>query len=107
MFIPSNHARTRNAQRNLRESDLAYVVANGQEYHKAGAIIYYLRSCDVAEKDLKSNQYARLIGTAVITSKDDGTEITAWRNRKTGLKIIKQKPVGNRLGRKEVYATGS
>jgi hypothetical protein len=86
------HAYTRLAHRNLREEEVKYVVDHGQKFHQAGALIYFLRDCDIPLEDRSDAQKSRLAGTAVILSKDGTKLITAWRNRRFGLKHIKQKP---------------
>ncbi len=88
----SFHSRIRSAQRNLSDEAIAYIMVHGKCFHKAGAMIYFLRNRDIPEGDQANDQWARLEGTAVVFSKDGGTLITAWRNRQNGLKRIKQKP---------------
>jgi len=91
MWRLSEHSLSRIAQRNLSNTDIEYVVANGQRFHRAGALIYYLRQRDVPEWDRANNQRMRLNGTAVILTKDAQTVITVWRNRRGGLKRIRCK----------------
>ena len=86
------HARQRSAQRNVSAAEVQYVIDHGQRFHKAGALIYFLRRCDVPEDDLNDDERTRLMGTAVILTKDGRRVITIWRNRRDGLKHIKHKP---------------
>ena len=88
----SRHATVRAAQRNLNDSDINYVTTYGKKFHKAGALIYYLRKRDIPDWDRSDPQWTRLIGTAVIMTKDGRQVITVWRNRSKGLKRIKRKP---------------
>ncbi len=96
MFVYSNHARLRSVQRNLSPSKIDDVVEYGQVFHKAGGEFYYLRQRDIPQEDdlpegKKVTDFDRLVGTAVLVSRD-GTLITTWRNRRTGLKHIRCKP---------------
>ena len=91
MFQHTEHSAVRAAQRGLSEKDIEYVFEFGSCYHGAGCIIYYLRRQDVPFPDLRCDWARRLMGTALIVSKDDTTLVTAWRNRRTGLKQIRKK----------------
>jgi hypothetical protein len=88
----SDHSKYRIAQRNLSTDKISYITTYGQCFHRAGAKIYYLRRRDIPEWDRNNDQLAKLIGTALILTKDGRTLITAWRNQHNGLKHIKQKP---------------
>ena len=88
----SKHAVVRAAQRNLTVKEIGYVIAYGQRFRRAGALIYYLRKRDIPEWDRSEKQLTRLAGTAVILTKDGRRVITVWRNRQNGLKRIKHKP---------------
>lgn len=85
------HARLRTAQRNLAPDQVRYVMTYGQRVHRAGALIYFLRRRDIPEWDQSADRWARLEGTAVILTKDGRRLITAWRNRRDGLKQIRRK----------------
>lgn len=88
----NKHSSRRTAQRNLSPEAVGYVLAYGQRFHRAGALICYLRGRDVPEWDRANDRWARLAGTAVILTRDGRTVITAWRNRRSGLRRIKHKP---------------
>lgn len=92
MIDLSEHVQKRMAQRSLSIDDLAYVIAHGQRFHQAGALIYYLRRCDVPWYDQADDDCTGLVGTAVIVSRDGGQVITAWRNQRCGLRRIRRKP---------------
>lgn len=92
MFIPSNHAIYRSAQRSLPLEAVEYILEHGKVFHRAGALFYYLRDCDIPAYDRQYSQISRLAGTALVFSKDNQTLITIWRNQKDGLKHIRQKP---------------
>ena len=87
----SRHVTVRAAQRNLNDSDINYVTTYGKKFHKAGALIYYLRKRDIPVWDRSDQELMRLVGTAVIMTMDGRQVITVWRNRIKGLKRIKRK----------------
>ena len=91
MIIFNFHSSLRAAQRNLSRDEIEYVISNGKEYHKAGAVIYFLRSRDIPENEKQIGKIARLEGTAVIMNREKTIVITAWRNVKHGLKVIRCK----------------
>ena len=97
----SKHAAVRAAQRNLSVKEIGYVTAYGKKFHKAGALIYFLRKRDIPEWDRAESQWMRLAGTAVIMTKDGRRVITVWRNASKGLKRIKRKP--NYDARKDLW----
>lgn len=88
----SQHAKVRTAQRNLTKKEIGYVLVYGQKFHKAGALIYFLRNRDIPDWDRSDPELMRLVGTAVLLTKDGRLVVTVWRNRSNGLKHIKRKP---------------
>jgi hypothetical protein len=93
MLHHTDHSRLRSAQRGLSDDGIEYIFQYGSPFHCAGALIYYLRKQDVPVSDQRNNRVMQLVGTALVLSRDGRTIITTWRNRRTGLKIIKRKPV--------------
>jgi hypothetical protein len=87
----SQHSLQRAAQRNISPDEVEYIMTYGQIFHRAGAVIYFLRKRDIPEEDQVYASRVRLVGTALIFSQDNNSLITIWRNRKSGLKRIKQK----------------
>lgn len=87
----NHHAARRIAQRNVSPQEIEYVIKKGERFHRAGAVFYYLRDCDLSEEDQKDDERTRLIGTAVVLSKDQNTVLTVWRNRRNGLSHIRRK----------------
>lgn len=87
----TGHAQKRAAQRNLSPAELRYVIRHGQRFHRAGALIFFLRDRDVPQADRDDDERRRLAGTAVVLSPDGQQVITAWRNRQKGLRQIKRK----------------
>ena len=89
MLITLPHFAMRAAQRNLSENDLLFVRSHGRKYHARGAVFYFLRRKDIPAGD---TEHLRLEGTAILVdSRAPTNEITVWRNRKAGLKVIKRK----------------
>jgi len=91
MLVMSDHAQLRVAQRSLPNQAIEYIVEHGQSFHRAGVLFYFLRSRDVPTYDRHNEHIMRLVGTAVVISKDHQTVITIWRNSQRGLKHIKCK----------------
>lgn len=85
------HATQRAAQRNVSLEEIKYVINNGTRLHRAGAVFCYLRECDLSDDEQKDNDLTRLIGTAVVLTRDRKTVLTVWRNRKDGLTRIRRK----------------
>lgn len=84
----SEHARLRALQRGLSQEDLDFVARNGTLYRGADADYLFLRALDLPQGERREK--ARLIGTALVVSKD-GAVITVWRNARNGLRNIRQK----------------
>jgi len=87
----SEHAIRRTVQRNVTPKEVDFIIRHGERLHRAGAVFYYLRECDLKEEQHKDDDITRLIGTAVVLSKDSKTVLTVWRNRKNGLHHIRRK----------------
>lgn len=91
-LCPTAHAKLRMAQRNLSNEEVSYVLLYGQSWHKAGATITYLREKDMPFADQAEQKLQRLIGAIVVTTTDsDRVILTAYRNRRSGLRNIKHK----------------
>jgi hypothetical protein len=92
-LAPTWHAQQRMAQRNLSAAEIEYVLLYGQSWHKAGAIIVYLRRKDLPSSDQLDQRWQQLIGTTVVMSTiSERVVLTAYRNRRSGLRQIKRKP---------------
>lgn len=91
----NKHLSDRMQQRCIKPSAIEYVLYFGKIYHKAGALIYYLRECDLPANDWKTPELEKLVGTAVVVSPLDHTIITVWKDREKGLGKIKRKPKYN------------
>lgn len=89
----TRHAQQRMAQRNLSDEEIKYVLLHGQTWHKAGVIIMHLRQKDIPRTNQTDQRCQQLIGATVILSTGNrSTVITAYRDRQSGLKQIKNKP---------------
>lgn len=90
--ILSRHALQRLAQRNLRESDIHYVLTYGTRIHNGSAIFVHLGRRDIPQDDMRLDQYRRLEGTVLVLDPATGQHLTtAYRNRQSGIKGIKRK----------------
>lgn len=90
----SVHAQERAAQRCLSPEDILYILHYGRRYYVADAIFYFLTKRDLPAWDRHTR--SRLVGTAVVVSKDRSTIITMWRNRQTGVRKIRRKQARTR-----------
>lgn len=107
------------AQRNLSERDVEYVLTHGCRKYNGGVEFRFLRKRDIRPQD--RSEFARLEGTAVVVSRHinatrhpigrdeeyastetESDVITVWRNRKHGLRHIRQKTKENFWRRKIV-----
>lgn len=93
MFQHTSHSASRSAHRGLSDDDIEYVLYHGTRYYRDGACIYFLRQRDLPPSDRRFAWASALVGTALVLSADDTRSlITAWRNRRNGLKNIRHKP---------------
>lgn len=75
------HAVQRISQRNLKKSEVGYVLRHGSRRIVAGAIFYFLGRKHVPVADRRNDEITRLIGTSVLVDSHDGrTVLTAYRN---------------------------
>ena len=86
------HSAYRSAQRGLTDDEIEYVYHFGSLFHREGALIYYLREQDVPLTDRNLDWAIHLVGTALVVAKDGRCLLTAWRNRRSGMKLIRKKP---------------
>lgn len=90
----SLHVKQRCAQRNITEDEIVYAVKHGKQCHNAGTLAFYLRRRDIPPCDRSNQRLAQLEGLMVLTQPGhDGTltVVTAYRNRKSGLKDHRRK----------------
>lgn len=85
------HSAFRSAQRGLTSEGIEYVHIFASRFHKGGALFCYLRLQDLPLEDRNRDFAMSLVGTALVLTPDGKTLLTAWRNRRTGLKLIRKK----------------
>ena len=88
----TDHARERQAQRNLSAEDVQFVWEYGRAYRCAGAVHVFLGRRDLPADKTMYQRFARLEGTTLVLD-DTDTEpvlITVYRNRR-GIKRIRSK----------------
>jgi hypothetical protein len=88
----TDHARLRMAQRNVSFDQLSFILEHGQEVHGAGAILITLRRKDIPLELQMEDEFARLEGVTVVLSREESVILTIWRNRRQGLRHIRDKP---------------
>lgn len=86
------HALNRQAQRNLSDDDIRFVLRYGRRVHNAGALHVFLAWRDIPANKTLAQRYGRLEGTVLVLQNTAGewTLITAYRNRR-GLKAVRTK----------------
>lgn len=93
MISLTHHAQERLAQRNLSRTEIGWVLLYGQPWHKAGAVIIYLRLKDLPPALQADQRWQQLVGvTVVLPAAREQLILTAYRNHSTGLHAIKSKP---------------
>ncbi|HID54526.1 MAG TPA: DUF4258 domain-containing protein [Anaerolineae bacterium] len=91
-LVITDHARQRMARRNVSKQQLSFILEHGEETHCAGARLVHLRRKDIPEPLRRVDKFARLEGVTVVLSSDSPTVMTVWRNRRHGLRRIRDKP---------------
>jgi hypothetical protein len=91
MIQHTDHSSFRAAQRGLTDEEIEYVFQFGSRFHSGGALIYFLRRQDLPKPDLRWDWANHLVGTALVCTKQGDILVTVWRNRRSGLKLIRKK----------------
>lgn len=88
----SRHAQLRQAQRNMSDADVAFVLEYGRHVRCAGALHVFLGRRDIPADKESQRRFGHLEGTVLVLADDDQELIliTAYRNR-DGLKDIRTK----------------
>jgi hypothetical protein len=86
MFGSSIQAQLHSSQYNLCLDAVDYIAQHGLAFHRARAVFYFLRNCDIPFSHQQFPQITQLAGTAVVLPKDQKTIITIRQNQKKGLK---------------------
>lgn len=88
----SRHAVVRQAQRNMSDADVAFVLEHGRQVRCAGALHVFLGRRDIPADRETQRRFGHLEGTVLVLA-DDNSQlvlITAYRNREA-LKEIRAK----------------
>lgn len=91
-MLVTDHARTRQAQRNLSDEEVTFVLDHGQSLRSGGALHIFLGRRDMPSDQEGCRRYQHLEG-AVLVLNDMGDApvlITVYRNRR-GLREIRRK----------------
>ncbi|MBK8989537.1 MAG: DUF4258 domain-containing protein [Chloroflexi bacterium] len=88
----SPHARLRMAQRNVSDAQVSFILTHGHAVHCAGAILVTLRQKDIPKSERAKDTFACLEGVTVVMNRSAPVVQTVWRNRRHGLRHIRQKP---------------
>jgi hypothetical protein len=86
------HGSHRQAQRNLSDDDIAFVLRHGRRLHGAGALHVFLGARDIPNDKEAARRYSRLEGTTLILAHapDSLVLVTVYRNRR-GFKAARAK----------------
>ncbi len=80
---PTHHVQLRQAQRNISDQDVAFVLHFGRRIHNAGALHVFLGRRDLPADRRLRRRFERLVGTVLVLCDDGETSVlvTAYRNR--------------------------
>ncbi len=70
LFVVSDHARKRMDLRGVRRDELAYILAHGSQYHRAGGIWFVLRGRDIPLADRRNGAVTKLQSVVVLMDRD-------------------------------------
>ena len=84
----TEHASLRMAQRNLKRTDIEYVISHGQRVYRTGLVFIFLGRRDMTDDE--HQERARLEGATVLMNPKTREVVTVYRNR-NGLRRIKRK----------------
>ncbi len=88
----TGHAVRRQAQRNLSDQDIQFVLEHGRHMRRAGVLHISLGRRDIPSDKVTQKRFSRLEGTTIVVddTRDETIVITAYRNR-NGFKKIRAK----------------
>jgi hypothetical protein len=94
----TNHAVHRQAQRNLSDQDVQFVLEHGRHVRCAGALHVFLGRKDIPKSKELRSRFARLEGTTLVMddTREEPVLITVYRNRRA-LKQIRLKAKYDRI----------
>lgn len=97
----THHVNARMNQRAISQEMIECVMDFGEFFHRQGCIMYFLADRNKV-KGVDPEVVRASRGLVVITS-DDGVIITAYHNRKSGLKDLKKKDKINRKKHRTIH----
>ncbi len=89
-ILCSDHARLRQAQRNLSDEDVTFVLQNGRRFYRAGVLCVFLGWRDIPTEKLIYHRFSHLEGTMLklaATRSGEMLLVTAYRNRRAGRRM--------------------
>ncbi len=89
----SNHARLRQAQRNLSDEDVSFVLQYGRRSYHAGVLCVFLGWRDIPNEKPTYQRFSHLEGTMLKLAAALCGEmilVTAYRNRRAGSRMRKR-----------------
>jgi hypothetical protein len=97
MIAKSNHARVRQAQRNLTDDEVAFIMRHGRRIRSGGALHIFLGRRDIPNDRAIFQKYHHLEGATLVINDKGYTPvlITVYRNRRA-LRDIRRKQKYNR-----------
>ena len=89
MISCTAHARRRQAQRNISDEDLQFVLMYGRRHRCAGVTHVFLARRDIPGEKATYQRFARLEGTTLLVDSvpDETIVITVYRNRRASRRI--------------------
>jgi len=104
MIAKSNHARVRQAQRNLTDDEVAFIMRHGRRIRSGGALHIFLGWRDIPNDRAIFQKYHHLEGATLVINDDGHTPvlITVYRNRRA-LRDIRRKQKYDRTVSAEMF----
>lgn len=92
MIAISNHARLRQAQRNLKDDEVAFIMRHGRRIRSGGVLHIFLGRRDIPTDRATFQKYHHLEGATLVINDAGKTPvlITVYRNRRA-LRDIRRK----------------
>lgn len=78
-FELSDHAVRRAAQRNLRQDEIDFMIANGSFHRNTGVIFCQLRAKDLPDDLPANHRFRRLVGTTLVLCRCGYYVVTVYR----------------------------
>jgi hypothetical protein len=82
----TKHGRRRLSQRGLKEDAIDFVLRYGECVHASRVDVYFLGKRHIPRDFVDDDQFSKLQGTTVVVGSTGGRVLTAYKNKKNGLK---------------------